>query len=185
MQRITSSLLLDLVLLALVLAGTLGRACAGGPPIEEYQVKAAFLFNFAKFVEWPAEAFKAADQPLAICVLGQNPFGSSLDQAVEGKVLRNRKFVVLEITNTPPAGKCHILFVSSSERKRSRRVLEDVKTCCVLTVGETEEFIASGGMINLKLKDERVHLEIDPEAAERAGLRISSKLLSLAEIVKK
>jgi len=169
----------------LAFAGALACAFATGASIDEYQVKAAFLFNFAKFVEWPPQAFKSADQPIAICVFGQNNFGSLLDTAVQGKVIGNRKFVVLEISSPPEASKCHILFVSASERKRLRAVLGEVKGCCVLTVGEVDEFIASGGMINLRLKDERVHLEVDPDAAERAKLRISSKLLSLAEIAKK
>jgi hypothetical protein len=136
-------------------------------------------------VEWPAEAFQAPAQPIAICVLGQNPFESALEEAVRGKVVGNRKFVVLETVSAQPAGTCHILFVAASERKRSHAVLGEIKSCCVLTVGETEDFIANGGMINLSLKDGRVRMEIDPAAAERAKLRISSKLLSLAEIVKK
>jgi hypothetical protein len=136
-------------------------------------------------VEWPAQAFKSADEPIAICVLGQNPFGSSLDEAVQGKVDGDRKFAVREVADAQQASKCHILFVSASERKRSRAVLGELKGCCVLTVGETEDFIASGGMINLRLKDARVHIEIDPDAAERARLRISSKLLSLAEMARR
>lgn len=163
----------------------MGHAVAGDAAIDEYQLKAAFLFNFAKFVEWPAHSFKSSDQPITICVLGQNPFGSSLEDAVQGKVVGNRRFVIQEIGTAQRAGECQILFVSASERRRARAGLGDFNSCCVLTVGETDEFIASGGIINLKLKDGRVHLEIDPEAAERAKLRISSKLLSLAEIARR
>ena len=162
--------------------GVMWRAQAGGAEIDEYQVKAAFLFNFAKFVEWPAQAFKTANEPIGICVLGPNPFGSSLDKAVEGKVVGNRKFVVREVRDAPQAGECHILFVSAAGWTRSRAVLGDIKKCCALTVGETGEFIAVDGMINLRLEEARVRMEVNPDAAERAGLRISSKLLSLAEI---
>jgi hypothetical protein len=166
----------------MVLMGVMWRAPAAEAEIEEYHVKAAFIFNFARFVEWPAQAFKSADEPIEICVLGQNPFGSLLDKAVEGKVVGTRRFVVREVRDAPQAGQCHIVFVSAEGWPRSRAVLGGIKKCCVLTVGETGEFIAGGGMINLRLEDARVRVEINPDAAERARLRISSKLLSLAEI---
>jgi len=162
--------------------GLMWRAQAAEAGIEEYQVKAAFLFNFAKFVEWPAPAFRSTGAPIEICVLGPNPFGSSLEEAVEGKVVGNRKFAVVEVNDARQAGECQIVFVSAEGWTRSRAVLGDIKKCCVLTVGETEDFIAGGGMINLRLEAARVRVEINPDAAERARLRISSKLLSLAEI---
>jgi hypothetical protein len=161
--------------------GVMWRAHAGAAGIEEYQVKAAFLFNFAKFVEWPAQAFKRAGSPIEICVLGPNPFGFSLANAVEGKVVGNRQFVVRDVRDAQQANDCHILFVSAAGWTRSQARLGDIKKCCVLTVGETGEFIPQGGMISLRLEDARVRVEINPDAAARAGLRISSKLLSLAE----
>jgi hypothetical protein len=169
----------------ILLMGVMWRAHAGETGIEEYQVKAAFLFNFAKFVEWPAQAFKSAGSPIEICVLGPNPFGFSLANAVEGKVVGNRQFVVRDVRDAQQANDCHILFVSAAGWTRSQARLGDIKKCCVLTVGETGEFIAGGGMINLRLEDARVRVEINPDAAERAGLRISSKLLSLAEIIRR
>jgi len=169
----------------ILLMGVMWRAHAGAAEIEEYQVKAAFLFNFAKFVEWPAQAFKSADQPIGICVLGPNPFGSSLERVVEGKVVGDRQFVVREVRDAQQAGECHIVFVSAAGWTRSRVVLGEIKKCCVLTVGETGEFIPGGGMINLRLEEARVRMDINPDAAARAWLRISSKLLSLAEIRKK
>ena len=162
--------------------GVLLRAQAGAAGIEEYQVKAAFLFNFAKFVEWPAQAFQSPDSPIEICVLGPNPFGSLLDKAVEGKVVGNRKFVVRDIRDAQQANECHMVFVSAAGGTLSQARLGEIKKCCVLTVGEAEDFIAGGGMINLRLESARVRVEINPDAAERARLRISSKLLSLAEI---
>jgi hypothetical protein len=155
------------------------------PVADEYPVKAAFLFNFAKFVEWPPDSFKGPEDPIAICVLGQDPFGSALEDLVRNKTVANRAFVVRDVSNAQQASKCHIVFVSASERKRCRSLLAELKGHSILTVGEAEDFIENGGTINFKLKDARVRIEIDAGAAERARLRISSKLLSLAEITNK
>ena len=94
------------------------------PVADEYPVKAAFLFNFAKFVEWPADAFKGPDDPIAICVLGQNPFGGALEDVVRNKTVANRAFVVREVSNAQQASKCQIVFVTASERKRFRSLLD-------------------------------------------------------------
>ena len=179
MTQTNRALALSLVLGAIFISSTEGQTA------DEYKVKAAFLFNFAKFVEWPPTSFTSNDQPIEICVLGQNPFGTSLEDAVRGKLAANRTFVVREVSSAQQACTCHILFVGASERKRSRTVLVELKGDSVLTVGETEDFTASGGVISFKLQDGRVRIEIDPAAAERGNLRISSKLLSLAEIKKR
>jgi hypothetical protein len=152
--------------------------------IDEYQVKAFFLYNFARYVEWPTETFKAANDPIVICILGQNPFGGALEQAVAGKLLGARPFVVRQISETPP-GCCHILFVNSSERRRFRSMAGRLRGSAVLSVGETPGFTADGGIINFKLENGKVRFEIDIEAAGREHLRISSKLLSLAQIAKR
>jgi YfiR/HmsC-like len=157
---------------------------AEAPLAEEYPVKAAFLFNFAKFVEWPANSFKGPEDPITICVLGQSPFGGALEDVVRNKTVANRAFVVRDVANAQQASKCHIVFVSAAERKRCRSFLGELKGRSILTVGEAEDFIENGGIINFKLKDARVRIEIDADAAERAKLRVSSKLLSLAEIRK-
>jgi hypothetical protein len=169
----------------LTLAAAIGCVRAESPVADEYPVKAAFLFNFAKFVEWPADAFKGPDDPIAICVLGQNPFGTALEDVVRDKTVGSRGFVVREALNAQQASKCQIVFVTASERKRFRSLLEELKGHSILTVGEAEDFVANGGVINFKLKDARVRIEIDAAAAARAKLRISSKLLSLAEITRK
>jgi hypothetical protein len=168
-----------LALLALVAA--IGHVRAEDPVAGEYPVKAAFLFNFAKFVEWPAVAFKRPEDPIAICVLGQNPFGTALEDVVRDKTVANRAFVVREVLNAQQANTCQIVFVSASERKHFRFLLDELKGRSILTVGEGDDFTANGGIINFKLKDARVRIEIDAVAANRAGLHISSKLLSLAE----
>jgi hypothetical protein len=118
-------------------------------------------------------------------VLGPNPFGFTLANAVEGKVVGNRQFVVRDVRDVQQANDCHIIFVSAAAWIRSQAHLGEIKKCCVLTVGEAEDFIAGGGVINLRLENARVRVEINPDAAERAKLRISSKLLSLAEIRRK
>ena len=169
----------------LAMAATAPHVQAQGTVADEYQVKAAFLFNFAKFVEWPADAFKAADDPIAICVLGQDPFSGGLEDLVRDKTVAGRPFVVRQVASIPQATKCQIVFVTASERKRVRSILDELKGHSILTVGEAEDFTASGGIINFKLKDARVRIEIDPGAAERVKLRISSKLLSLAEIARR
>jgi hypothetical protein len=162
----------------------IGHILAAGPAVDEYPVKAAFLLNFAKFVEWPTDAFRSAEDPLAICVLGQNPFGSALEDVIRDKTVANRPFAVREVSSAQQAGKCHIVFISASERKRFRSYLDELKGRPVLTVGESEDFTSGGGIISFKLIDSRMRIEIDVGAAERARLRISSKLLSLAEIRK-
>ena len=170
--------------LAMILAASLGGAAARGQAVDEYQLKAAFVFNFAKFVEWPPETFSGPRDPIVICILGANPFGDALRQAVNGKAVEDRKPVVRQISEVRQAGGCQILFISSSERKRLRAVLAEIKSSGILTVGDTGNFAAEGGVINLKLEDGRIRLQVNVEAADRQGLRISSKLLSLAQIVK-
>jgi hypothetical protein len=157
------------------------RAGADGPPVGEYQLKAVFLFNFAKFVEWPPQAFADPRDPFSICVLGDNPFGSALDDAVRGKTVANRPISIRIVSSSQQARTCQILFVSASEAKRMRGLLDALRNFCVLTVGDTDDFTANGGIVQFRMKDARVRIEIDAEAAERANLRISSRLLSLAE----
>lgn len=169
---------------ALLLWAAGGRAHADGLVPDEYQVKAAFLFNFAKFVEWPADAFTGPDDPLTICIWGNNPFDGALETNIREKTVANRTFVTRDVANAAQAGKCQIVFVSLSERKRVRLFLDAIKGRPILTVGEGEDFMASGGIINFKLDDSRVRIEIDLAAAERARLRISSKLLNLATVRK-
>ena len=153
--------------------------------LDEYQVKAAFLYNFAKFVEWPPQAFQRPGEPIAICVVGQDRFEGALEETVKGKEAEGRPLVV----RNAPAGRgfagCQILFVSASERKHFPAILSNAQQCGLLTVGEADGFTAAGGIINLRLEGGRVRFEINVEAAQQRELRISSKLLMLAETVKK
>jgi len=153
-------------------------------PVSEYQVKAAFLYNFAKFVEWPPETFKSERSPLRICLLGRDPFAGSLNAAVAGKTATGRSLELVDVSDARHADGCQILFVSSPERKNLRSSIAELPGIGILTVGESEGFASNGGIINFKLEDGRVRLEINVEAAGHAGLRISSKVLNVAEIIK-
>jgi hypothetical protein len=160
-------------------------AVVRGQALDEYQVKAAFLYNFVKFVEWPPQTFKSPTDRIAICVLGQDPFGGALDDAVRGKTFDGRTFVVSRLGEARQAGGCQILFVSASESKRVPAILAELGANSILTVGETESFAAEGGVIDFRLEAGRVRFRVNVDAAEKARLKISSKLLSLAQLVKK
>jgi len=156
-----------------------------GAGFDEYQVKAAFLYNFAKFVEWPPGTFSSPSDPIGICIAGMNPFGSTLDTMVQGKKMGERVFAVRRIPDTQQAKECQILFIGGTEWKRLRSLLDALKGAAILTVGETDDFTAAGGMIAFQLAGPRVRIQIDLETAEHSRLKISSKLLSLAQIVKR
>jgi hypothetical protein len=158
---------------------------ASGETAEEYRVKAAFLFNFAKFVEWPPHTFKSVEDPILICIVGKNPFGDFLYQAVSGHTVQGKSFGVRQIAELPQMSGCNIVFVASSERKRLATIFHEIKTAGVLTVGESDNFTAEGGVINFRIEDGTVRLQINVDAAAQEQVRISSKLLGLAEIVHK
>ncbi len=178
--------LMNMLSLILLLGAALQlSAQTPGPAFDEYQVKAAFLYNFAKFVEWPPGTFTNSTDPIGICIVGQNPFGSTLENMVQGKKVGDRPFTVRQLPNAQQAIHCQILFIGAAEWKRTRALLDELKNPGVLTVGETDDFTALGGIIAFRLEGTRVRIRVDLQAAERAKLRISSKLLSLAEIAKK
>ena len=168
-----------------LLLGAALQLSAQAPAFDEYQVKAAFLYNFAKFVQWPPGTFASPTDPIGICIVGQNPFGSSLENMVQGKMVGDRTFVVRRFPDTQQASQCQILFIGASEWKRTRALLDAVRTPGVLTVGESDDFTDQGGIISFRLDGPRVRIKVDLQTAEHAKLRISSKLLSLAEIAKR
>jgi hypothetical protein len=152
--------------------------------VSEYQVKAAFLYNFAKFVEWPPENSGKASDPITICIVGEDPFGNILNESFEGKTVRGRRLVIWRLRPDEELKGCQIAFFSSAERNHLKSILQTVNREGVLTVGETGGFAALGGIVNFIREDEKVHFEVNVDAAQRANLKISSKLLSLARIVK-
>jgi len=152
---------------------------------NEYDLKAAFLYNFAQFVEWPPEAFESAQTHLVIGVLGEDPFGKTLDKIVQDEVVKNRKLDVQRYRRVEDIGTCHILFISQSEAGRLDQILDRLKGKNILTVGETEGFVRQGGIVRL-LTDKnknKIQLRINTEAAKAARLTISSKVLRAAELV--
>jgi len=153
---------------------------------SEYLIKAGFIFNFAKFVEWPAAAFAQPDSPIVIGILGTDPFGTIIDQIVQDKKIGGRGFVVKRLRwggDVKEIRECKILFVGASERAHVDELVQLVKTLPILTVGETPGFAERGGVIRFVLEDNKVRFEVNVEAAHQAELNISSRLLTLARIV--
>ncbi|MGD0404707.1 MAG: YfiR family protein [Candidatus Acidiferrales bacterium] len=153
-------------------------------PPSEYELKAAFLFNFAKFVDWPKNAFAGPESPFLVCILGIDPFGSALDNALRGKVIAEHPASVARLKRVADISGCQILFVAASESHLLSEVVAKLRGQSVLVIGETNDFASSGGAIQFTLEDNRVRFFINPDAADRAGLKISSKLLALAKIVR-
>lgn len=149
---------------------------------REYLIKAAILYNFAKFASWPEAVFSHPGAPLRICVLGEDPFGAALD-SLHGKQVRNRPLAISRVGTIEEAPQCHILFVSASEEARLPTILDYVGRLPILTVADMGRFTNSGGIIALKEVDNRSRIEINIGAAEQAGLKLSSKLLRLADMV--
>lgn len=168
--------------LILLLAISASRSPAA-PPAREYDVKAVFLFNFAQFVEWPDSAFESKNSPLVLGVLGIDPFGASLDEAVRGKMVDSRPMEVRRVHSVEEAKDCNILFVSASEMTQLHSVLEALKDNDVLTVGETDQFAREGGMIGFVQREGRIRLLVNLNAVQAAKFTVSSKLLRVAEIV--
>jgi hypothetical protein len=149
----------------------------------EYQVKAAFLFSFTKFVEWPKDVFPNADAPLQICVLGQDPFGREFEQSIVEKIVNGRRVELAHPDGVTQARGCQVLFIAASEKKRMHDILRALEGASVLTVGDTPSFIETGGIINFVLDQERVRFEINLRAAELAHLKLSARLLTVAKLV--
>jgi hypothetical protein len=172
-----------LALLGVVLEfATPGRAEAA-PADLEYEVKAAFLYNFAKFVEWPPDALPDPATPVAICVLGEDPFGQGLDELVQGETLSSHRLVVRRLRDPLQIRDCQVLFVSRSEKGRLPALMAGLRGSGVLTVGEADDFLEQGGVIRFVLEQHRVRFDINLDAAERGRLKLSSKLLRLARSV--
>ncbi len=145
----------------------------------EYQVKAAFLYNFAKFVEWPKET---RDAYRYLYLLGDNPFGGMLD-GLEGKAIMGKQLVIRRINSVDELKECSILFISSSEEKYLQKIIEKAGSLGILTIGDTSGYAEQGVIINLYTDNNKIRFEINAEAARRAGLKLSSKILSLAKII--
>jgi hypothetical protein len=172
-------MLLTRLLSLVFLLGCVLPARAQQPSLE-YDVKAAFVLNFVRYVEWPP-----ADRqpPLRICVLGENPFGDRLTAVVAGEQWQGGPIEVHVVPDVRRAERCHLIYVPESATSRFRPAAALLADRAVLTVGEHEQFLASGGIMRLFLEDNRVRFSVNQQSADRAGLQISSRLLRLARAV--
>jgi len=173
-----------LITILMLLLGVASHANAqDSSASSEYLIKAGFIYNFARLVEWPATAFAQPDSPIVIGIWGTDPFGPVIDQVLDGKRVNGRGFVVKRLKSLNDLKDCHILFVSSSEVARLNEAIHLTKSMPVLTIGEMPGFARHGGIINLTLEDSKVRFEVNVEAAKEAELNISSRLLALAKII--
>ena len=150
---------------------------------REYQLKAAFLYNFVQFVEWPPGAFPSSDAPLRIGVLGDDPFGGALDEAIQNESVDSHRLTVVRSSNIADLQDCQMIFVSQSEEGHLGEILSAIGSKPVLTVSDIDHFAQSGGDIGFFLSDGKVRFAINPGSARQSGLRISSQLLTLGRIV--
>lgn len=153
-------------------------------PSAEYRIKAEYLANFAKFVEWPDGTFANGDRSFVIGVVGNYPFGISLSEAVSGKTVHGRKIQIRILTPRDNLRDCQILFFGGSDQKRFAQILTSLQGASVLTVGEADGFLPAGGTINFLVEQERVRFEVNPAAADRARLKLSSQLLAIARNIR-
>jgi hypothetical protein len=149
----------------------------------EYQVKAAFLLNFTKFVEWPPSAFLDSSAPISVCIVGSDPFGGALDQIVHGENVNSHKVVVQRVSAGPVPKSCNVVFLGNLE-KHIPEILAGLDPG-VLTVGDSPDFLREGGVIAFVIENRKVRFEVNQTAAEKAGIKLSSKLLSVARSVER
>jgi hypothetical protein len=158
-------------------------ACVADAQSKEYQIKAAFLFNFAQFVDWPSAVFANTNAPFSIGILGDDPFGGALDETIQGETINNHKIIVVRSQQVEDLKNCQIIFVGKSEKKHVAEILSELDSRPILTVSEIDGFAERGGEINFFLAGTKVRFEINPAVAQNDGLKISSQLLSLGKIV--
>ena len=162
-----------------------GMLGAAELPPSEYQVKAAFLINFPKYVDWPASAFAQTNSALVIGVLGESKITAEIQKLlVTTRTINDRMIIFTNFASGVEPGGCHILYIPASEQRRSTDVLAKLNGSTVLTVGESADFLDGGGIINMALRDKKIALEVNLIAADAARLKISAKLLSVASVVK-
>jgi hypothetical protein len=172
--------------LLLLCLGTSGvsQARAELPPAPEYAIKAAYLFNFAKFVEWPAGKLTDPRAPFIVGLVGPEPIAGLLEQTIQGKSIRGKKIELRYFAPGQNIDECHLLFISRQSKAPPASVLSSVKSTGVLTVSEVEGFADVGGMINFVVLEGNVKLEINLGAAEQAGLKLSSRLMGVGRLIK-
>jgi hypothetical protein len=170
-------------LLVPVLLSLLGTHVLAQAKVQDYQVEAVYLFNFTQFVEWPSAAFADAQKSMAICVLGDDPFGAYLDETIRGETAGDRLLVVRRYRRVEDAEGCQVLFISRSETEHLQPIIDRLKNRSILTVSDADGFAQRGGIVRFVTQQDHVKLRINLEAAKAAGLTISSKLLRVAQTI--
>ena len=186
LPRALPSLSFPAIFLGIILLCSLGLVGAAPTlePVDEYAVKAAFLYNFFKFVEWPTTLFTESTSPFTLCVLGNDPFGANLDTLAK-KPVRERTLVIKRIPSaTTPSG-CHILYVSPKELTHPEALFRSLQKAPVLTVCDVEDCAEAGIMLNMRMVENRVQLDMNLEAIERTPLKVNSQLIKLTRLVKR
>lgn len=164
-------------------AASPGAPAAASRPSTEYDVKAVFILNFARFVDWPDDAFASAQAPFVIGIFGESPILASLRVAITDETIRRRPIVLRALTPADDPRRCQIVFVSRAERSQFPSLRSRLAGAPVLTIGESEKFCEQGGMFNFVLDARSVRFEINRKATTEAGLRVSARLLQLARLV--
>jgi hypothetical protein len=171
-------------LVAASLAGLLVCSVASAQSdLSEYQVKAAFLFNFTKFVEWPDGSFEDPQAPIVLGIIGDDPFGDDLGRIIAGQKVQGRSLVIRRERWGDDLRRCHVLFVSASEHEHSSRILGSVQSAGILTVSDMEGFAKAGGVIEFVTEENRVRFIVNLDSANQSKLRVSAKLLALARVI--
>ena len=169
-----------------ILVAFFAPLCAAQTPrATEYEVKAAYLYNFGKFVNWPSNAAAGGADDFVICVLGQDPFGASLQRTVAGERVGGKRVTAKHISTKEDGSHCQIIFISASEQARLKQILTDLVPSNALTVSDMADFTVRGGMIQFVMRDNKVRFEVNLAAAERAGINLSSELLKVAVDVRR
>jgi YfiR/HmsC-like len=162
----------------------LGLNVACGQTVSrEYPLKAVFLLNFAQFTDWPTNAFDTPDSPFVIGVLGDDPFGAVLDDAVRDEMVNGRKFIVERCHRVEDSKTCHILFISQSETRRLDKIVAELKERPILTVSDIDGSAYRGVCVRFITENNKIRLRINTDSLEEANLTMSSKLLRVAEII--
>jgi hypothetical protein len=171
------------ILCFLLLLSGAPKCIRGQSTVEEYQVKAAFLFHFAQLVDWPADTNSVGDRSINLCLFDDDPQRLEIESTLEGKLIGGRALHIRLLSDSQAIPGCNILFLSRDEARRQPAILRDVRAQPILTVGETESFLSDGGIIRFHLEGDRIRFDINLTAADSAHLKISSRLLLLATSV--
>jgi hypothetical protein len=150
----------------------------------QYRIKLAFLYQFTQFVQWPSDAFPQANTPFVVCIVGEDPFDPDQEQDLRSRSIDKHPMVIKGVKQGANLRACHMVFATAPESRQVASIVDSLKGSSVLTIGETKGFAERGGIINFTIEENKLHFEINLDAAKRTPLRISSKVLALARIVR-